>query len=124
MTLANLSGQCFACAVFAMHQRQPRLRLEVVVPGQQGLLVPDIAQVNTFLIQVATPGQESAYCAMTQTPLNGKVNDTWIAAKLEPLKDVSDMAAIRQGLEATGAVVGSGSYNWTVKPVQGAESGS
>ncbi len=104
-------------AAQAVSQVYPNpLQTAAVVQGRHGVLVPDVAQANTFLIQTAKAGEEQVYCAMTQQPLNGKVNKDLTNAKLEPVPNVHDMAAVQQALEATGQVVSSGTYQWTVKP--------
>lgn len=94
------------------------LQTATVVQGQHGVLIPDVSQANSFLIQTAAAGNEEVYCAMTQRPLTGKVSGTLTNAKLEPVPGVSDMATVRKALEASGQVVSSGAYEWSVKPAK------
>lgn len=84
------------------------------VQGRTGLLVPDVSQPDSFLIQAARPGAEQAWCASTQQPLVGKVPDALTEAKLSPLKDYADIGAVRQALEGSGLVVASQALAWQV----------
>lgn len=82
--------------------------------GKMGLLVPDISQEGSFLIQATEPGIERAYCAGAQQPLNDALAPELTQARLEPLKGYADLDAVRQALEGSGQVVGSGQAEWRV----------
>lgn len=95
------------------------------VQGKTALLVPDIGQADSFLIQAAKPGAEQAWCASTQQPLVGKVPEALTAAKLSPLADYADIGAVRQALEGSGLVVASQALSWQVNaPASAASSGA
>ena len=95
------------------------------VQGKTALLVPDISQADSFLIQAAKPGAEQAWCASTQQPLVGKVPEALTAAKLSPLADYADIGAVRQALEGSGLVVASQALSWQVNaPASAASSGA
>ena len=85
------------------------------VQGKSAVLVPDVNQANSFLIQAAVPGTEQAYCATTQAPLKDHVPAAFTQAKLEPLKDVTSLEEVQKSLDATGLVLGSQTLQWDVQ---------
>ena len=91
------------------------------VQGKTALLVPDVGQADSFLIQAAKEGTEQAWCASTQQPLVGKVPEVLTEAKLSPLKDYADIGAVRQALEGSGLVVASQALAWQVNGAPASE---
>lgn len=87
----------------------------VVAQGNMGLMVPDVSQSNSFLIETARAGTEQVYCAMTTKPLTGRVPAALTNAKLEPLEGVSTIDAVQQQVQAQEGVIAQSTLQWEVE---------
>lgn len=87
----------------------------VVAQGNMGLMVPDVLQSNSFLIETARAGTEQVYCAMTAKPLTGRVPAALTNAKLEPLAGVSTIEAVQQQVQAQEGVIAQSTLQWEVE---------
>ena len=87
----------------------------VVAQGNMGLMVPDVSQSNSFLIETARAGTEQVYCAMTAKPLTGRVPAALTNAKLEPLEGVSTIDAVQQQVQAQEGVIAQSTLQWEVE---------
>ena len=80
-----------------------------------GLMVPDVSQSNSFLIETARAGTEQVYCAMTAKPLTGRVPAALTNAKLEPLAGVTTIEAVQQQVQAQEGVIAQSTLQWEVE---------
>ncbi|MEN5180807.1 DUF4384 domain-containing protein [Comamonas testosteroni] len=87
----------------------------VVAQGNMGLMVPDVSQSNSFLIETARAGTEQVYCAMTAKPLTGRVSAALTNAKLEPLAGVTTIEAVQQQVQAQEGVIAQSTLQWEVE---------
>ncbi|MBB6579706.1 hypothetical protein HNP33_003822 [Comamonas odontotermitis] len=87
----------------------------VVAQGNMGLMVPDVSQSNSFLIETARAGTEQVYCAMTAKPLTGRVPAALTNAKLEPLAGVTTIEAVQQQVQAQEGVIAQSTLQWEVE---------
>jgi len=86
----------------------------VVAQGNTGLTVPDVSQVNTFLIQTARPGVEQVYCAQTAKPLTGRIPAAWTEGKLTPIAGMTSIDPIQQQIAAQAGVLAQSQLQWKV----------
>lgn len=87
----------------------------VVAQGNMGLMVPDVSQSNSFLIETARAGTEQVYCAMTAKPLTGRVPAALTNAKLEPLAGVTTIETVQQQVQAQEGVIAQSTLQWEVE---------
>ncbi|MFE1573373.1 DUF4384 domain-containing protein [Comamonas odontotermitis] len=87
----------------------------VVAQGNMGLMVPDVSQSNSFLIETARAGTEQVYCAMTAKPLTGRVPAALTNAKLEPLVGVTTIETVQQQVQAQEGVIAQSTLQWEVE---------
>ena len=87
----------------------------VVAQGNMGLLVPDVSQANSFLIETARPGVEQVYCALTQKPLQSRVPAALTEAKLSPIKDMASLEALQKTIAAQEGVIAQSTLQWEVE---------
>ena len=87
----------------------------VVAQGNMGLMVPDVSQSNSFLIETARAGTEQVYCAMTAKPLTGRVPAALTNAKLEPLAGVTTIETVQQQVQQQEGVIAQSTLQWEVE---------
>ncbi len=87
----------------------------VVAQGHMGLMVPDVSQANSFLIETARPGIEQVYCAMTAKPLTGRVPAALTDAKLAPIAGATSIEAVQQQVQAQEGVIAQSTLQWEVE---------
>lgn len=91
------------------------LQQAVVAQGNVGLMVPDVSQANSFLIETARPGIEQVYCAQTAKPLTGRLPAALTDAKLVPLAGVRGIEAVQQQIAAQEGVIAQSHLQWEVE---------
>ena len=87
----------------------------VVAQGNMGLMVPDVSQANSFLIEAARPGVEQVYCATTAKPLTGRIAAVLTDAKLSPIPNVTTIDAVQQQISAQEGVIAQSTLQWEVE---------
>ena len=87
----------------------------VVAQGNMGLMVPDVSQANSFLIEAARPGVEQVYCATTAKPLTGRIAAALTDAKLSPIPNVTTIDAVQQQISAQEGVIAQSTLQWEVE---------
>ena len=87
----------------------------VVAQGNMGLMVPDVSQANSFLIETARAGTEQVYCAMTTKPLTGKLPAAYTDAKLAPIEGLSSIDAVQQQIKGQEGVIAQSTLQWEVE---------
>lgn len=68
------------------------------VQGGRGVLIPDITNPNTFLIEATKPGNEEVLCGIGEMPADAYLPDQYLAANLEPIVSASDLDVVRSSL--------------------------
>lgn len=87
----------------------------VVAQGRIGLMVPDVSQANSFLIETARPGVEQVYCAQTTKPLTGRVPVALTQAQLAPIEGLTSIEAVQQQIAAQTGVIAQSQLRWEVE---------
>ena len=87
----------------------------VVAQGNMGLMVPDVSQANSFLIEAARPGVEQVYCATTAKPLTGRIAAALTDAKLSPIPNITTIDAVQQQIAAQEGVIAQSTLQWEVE---------
>ncbi len=87
----------------------------VVAQGNVGLMVPDVSQANSFLIETARAGTEQVYCAQTSKPLTGRIHADLTNAKLAPVPNVTTIEAVQQQIAAQEGVIAQSTLQWEVE---------
>ena len=91
----------------------------VVAQGKIGLMVPDVSQANSFLIETARAGSEQVYCAQTIKPLTGRIHAGLTEAKLSPIPSITTIEAVQQQIAAQEGVIAQSTLQWEVEgPVE------
>lgn len=108
-------------AVGVVSQLYPNpMQRSKIVQGGRGLVVPDISNPNTFLMQASSAGAEEALCILSETSLDKYLPEIYTASKLEPIKSVKDLSglkAILANIKTPQKPVVS-EYKWKIKGVQ------
>ena len=72
------------------------LQRSKIAQGGRGLLIPDISNPNTFLMQASSAGAEEAVCIVSETSLDKQLPEAYTAAKLEPIKTAGDLSELKE----------------------------
>lgn len=91
------------------------LQPAAVIEGNRSLLVPDLANPQSFTIELTSPGSEELRCLATAVDPAQKLPAKMQYAPLEPIRAAS-LDALQQAYQtAIGAAVGEGRLVWTVQ---------
>lgn len=71
------------------------LQRSKIVQGGLGLLIPDISNPNTFLIQASSAGVEELVCVSSEASLDKELPEAYTLAKLEPIKTAKDFSELK-----------------------------
>lgn len=93
------------------------LQRSKIVQGGRGLLIPDISNPNTFLMQASSAGAEEAVCVVSETSLDKQLPEAYTAAKIEPIKTARDLSELKRLLENMKSLQkpAVSEYQWKIK---------
>ena len=86
------------------------------VQGNRAVLIPDLADPNTFMIEATRIGQEELYCAVTDRDISTEIPQNLQRLDLQPLEEVSSLESIKQLFQALPAENGlsEASLQWSI----------
>jgi len=93
------------------------LQRSKIVQGGRGLLIPDISNPNTFLMQASSAGAEEAVCLVSESSLDKQLPEAYTAAKLEPIKTARDLSELKGFLGNMKSLqtLSVSEYKWKIK---------
>lgn len=68
------------------------------VQGGRSVLIPDITNPNTFLIEATKPGNEEVFCGIGELPAETYLPAPYLAANLEPIASARDLEFVKSSL--------------------------